>query len=209
MQDFEWGVQGHTFQHTVNVLSLGCYDMILGKDWLDKFSPMWVHWKRQILRFNYQGHRITLHGIQSKKPQCKRVSAHKLRGMMRRGALTHVVQITGSKCDTILSLEDSPEGEPQAALVPPLIAELLTEFQGLFEQPTTLPPRRAQDHRIPLLPGSQPVKSRPYRYTPEQKDEIERQVYDMLCSGIIQRSTSLLPHQSCWCVRRMVNGISV
>ncbi|KAK1602451.1 hypothetical protein QYE76_003131 [Lolium multiflorum] len=26
--DFEWSVQGHTFHHTVNILSLGCYDMI-------------------------------------------------------------------------------------------------------------------------------------------------------------------------------------
>lgn len=56
--DFEWAVQGHTFHHTVNVLQLGCYDMILGKDWLDLYSPMWVHWKRQILCFHTQG---TLH----------------------------------------------------------------------------------------------------------------------------------------------------
>lgn len=38
--DFEWGVQGHTFTHSVHVLDIGCYDMILGADWLDLHSPM-------------------------------------------------------------------------------------------------------------------------------------------------------------------------
>ena len=40
------------------------------------------------------------------------------------------------------------------------------------------------------MPGAQPFKVRPYRYSPQQKDEIERQVYDMLCNGIIRRSSS-------------------
>jgi hypothetical protein len=31
---------------------------------------------------------------------------------------------------------------------------------------------------------------RPYRYTPQQKDEIEKQVAEMLKNGIIQQSTS-------------------
>lgn len=53
-----------------------------------------------------------------------------------------------------------------------------------------LPPPRSQDHRIPLIPGAQPVQVRPYHYTPEQKNEIERQVYDMISHGLIQRSSS-------------------
>jgi hypothetical protein len=34
----EWMTQGHTFNHDVKVLSLGCYDMILGEDWLDHYN---------------------------------------------------------------------------------------------------------------------------------------------------------------------------
>lgn len=188
--EFEWSVQGHNFHHTVNILPLGCYDMILGKDWLDKFSPMWIHWRRQVMRFNLRGRRITLHGVSSTRPTCSKVSAQKLRGLIKHGALTHIVQVTAGVCDGILALDEADSPVIPEAPLPELIAGLVDEFASLFSEPKGLPPRRDQDHHIPLIPGAQPVKTRPYRYTPQQKDEIERQVYDMLCSGIIQRSTS-------------------
>lgn len=60
----------------------------------------------------------------------------------------------------------------------------------MFDEPTGLPPSRVFDHSIPLLSGAQLVNLRPYRYNPAQKDEIERQVVDMLCQGVIQSSSS-------------------
>ena len=46
------------------------------------------------------------------------------------------------------------------------------------------------DHEIHLLPNAAPVNVRPYRYPHFQKNEIERQVSEMLQIGIIQQSTS-------------------
>jgi hypothetical protein len=161
--DFEWAVQGHSFQYSMNVLALNCYDMILGKDWLDNYSPMWVHWKRQILRFTHKKRRITLRGLTTAKPSCKLVSAAKLKGMLSRGVVTHVVQISNNTCDGIYALGvdvDTKTSPGDNAPIPELIASL-AEYNHLFEEPTGLPPRRAQDHQIPLLPGAQPVKSRP------------------------------------------------
>jgi tRNA A37 N6-isopentenylltransferase MiaA len=63
-------------------------------------------------------------------------------------------------------------------------------FASLFEQPTALPPSRSFNHSIPLVPGAQPVFVRPYRYPPNLKDEIEKQVKEMLDQGLIQPSTS-------------------
>lgn len=40
------------------------------------------------------------------------------------------------------------------------------------------------------MEGAQPVNLRPYRYNPELKDEIERQIAEMLDSGVIQHSQS-------------------
>jgi hypothetical protein len=54
-----------------------------------------------------------------------------------------------------------------------LLSLLLEEFQDLFSTPLGLPPPRAFDHRIHLLPGSLPVAVRPYRYPQLLKDEIE------------------------------------
>lgn len=34
-----WSVQGYEFHSTLKVLPLGSYDMILGMDWLEAFSP--------------------------------------------------------------------------------------------------------------------------------------------------------------------------
>jgi hypothetical protein len=70
------------------------------------------------------------------------------------------------------------------------IKELIQEFGHIFQTPTALPPQRVYDHSISLLPNSAPVNSRPYRYSPEQKDEIERQVASMLQASTILPSLS-------------------
>ena len=43
---------------------------------------------------------------------------------------------------------------------------------------------------IPILPNAVPVNSKPYRYSPLHKDEIERQVKELLAAGLITPSTS-------------------
>ena len=53
-----------------------------------------------------------------------------------------------------------------------------------------MPPRRKYDHTIPLVPEPQPVYNRPYRIPPVLKDEMEKQVKEMLAAGIIRPSNS-------------------
>jgi hypothetical protein len=53
-----------------------------------------------------------------------------------------------------------------------------------------LPPSRAYDHSISMLPNTATINCRPYRYSPEQKNEIERQVESMLKVGTIICSLS-------------------
>jgi hypothetical protein len=72
----------------------------------------------------------------------------------------------------------------------PLLEHLLDDFADVFATPSGLPPVRPCDHRIHLLPGVPSVAMRPYRYPQLQKDELERQVADMLSQGIIRQSTS-------------------
>lgn len=49
-------------------------------------------------------------------------------------------------------------------MLPKEVQALVEEFSDLFLPPTGLPPKRASEHTIPLLPGSQPFRLRPYRY---------------------------------------------
>ena len=40
VKDVTWWTQGHTFTTDARVLDLKFYDMVLGMDWLEKYSPM-------------------------------------------------------------------------------------------------------------------------------------------------------------------------
>jgi len=68
--------------------------------------------------------------------------------------------------------------------------ELLQEFLDLFNNPSSLSSIREVDHRITLKEGTEPVNVRPYRYAHYQKNEIEKQVQDMLTTEIVRPSTS-------------------
>ena len=76
--------------------------------------------------------------------------------------------------------------ETKTNTVPDQIVELVNKYQELFAAPKGLPPKSSFDHDIPLLPGVNPFRLRPYRYTPQQKNEIEKQIKEMLEGGIIQ-----------------------
>jgi hypothetical protein len=133
-------------------------------DWLESFSPMHVHWKNKWLSIPYQGSSVVLHGDQADTP----------------------VQLLLQVC----SLDTTSTSE---ALVPLflVVQPLLDEFSNVFQPPDSLPPSRACNHAIPLILGAQPFYIRPYRYPPALKDEIKRQVKEMLSQGLIQPSTSL------------------
>lgn len=49
--DLLWSVQGNTFKSSFKIIPLGCYDIVLGMDWLSLFSPMEIHWADKWLKF--------------------------------------------------------------------------------------------------------------------------------------------------------------
>lgn len=53
----------HQFQHDLRVLPLESYDLILGMDWLELYSPMQIHWKAKWLSLPYNGDTIILQGL--------------------------------------------------------------------------------------------------------------------------------------------------
>jgi hypothetical protein len=68
--------------------------------------------------------------------------------------------------------------------------KLLEHYVNVFIEPTQLPPVREVDNCIPLKEGIEPINVRPYQYAYFQKEEIEKQVQEMLNQGIIRPSTS-------------------
>jgi hypothetical protein len=89
----------------------------------------------------------------------------------------------------LFALLGEADSEPQQPLPEPLV-RLLKEFEDVFAAPIELPPKRDCDHVIPLVPGAKLIYIRPYRYPPALKDEIDKQVAEMLAKGLIQPSVS-------------------
>lgn len=121
------------------MLNLGCYDLILGADWLEDHSPIWAHWCKRMLRFTHEGRQVTLIGIQDNKTLCQPVSARKMQGLLRREDVQQAVQVRVVHEDLdLISMDVSPTTE---SALPPEIDTLLAEFSVLFQEPTALPPR--------------------------------------------------------------------
>jgi hypothetical protein len=48
-----WSVGDCTFQSDFIILPLSSYDLIIGMDWLESFSPMQIHWQQKWLMIPY------------------------------------------------------------------------------------------------------------------------------------------------------------
>jgi hypothetical protein len=160
----EWSVQDFLFTTDLKVIALATYDMILGMDWLEMHNPMKVHWQQKWLSVPYHGSTAMLYGNRSEIPA---------------GTVIHLCEVKVSVTPSEVS-----------AQIPPEVQDLIQQFAELFSVPTELPPPRACEHSIPLIEGAAPVQVGPYRYAPKLKDEIEKQIKEMLKNGLIKKSSS-------------------
>ncbi|XP_073358271.1 uncharacterized protein [Aegilops tauschii subsp. strangulata] len=164
-----WWLQGQNFTSPMKVLQLGSYDIILGMDWLEKWGVMKCHWAEKWIQFDYNGQAVKLQGVlPSQKPELKEMPVEQLLKWDKGNDIMAVALI-----HPVYEKEDKQD-------FPEPIKELLQQYTDVFSDPKSLPPRRQIDHAINLVPGAVPMNSRPYRYSPLQKDEIERQVDEML-----------------------------
>jgi predicted aspartyl protease len=69
---------------------------------------------------------------------------------------------------------------------------VLAEYADVFpdDLPAGLPPRRAVDHRITILPGSTPPSRPANRTSPADSLELKKQLDELLAHGFIEPSTS-------------------
>ncbi|XBH55725.1 hypothetical protein VPH35_077749 [Triticum aestivum] len=178
--DLKWSLQGHTFSTRMRELEIGAYDGILGMDWLAQFSPMTCHWQDKFISFDHDGEHVTFQGVRLKAaPTITAMEPEELRKW-----------IAGNDVWAMAVVDALPTRQaPRKPSMTPL-SDLLEEFQDVFADPKSLPPHRQYDHAVTLVDGARPTNTRPYRYSPLQKDEIEGQVREMLDSGVITHSVS-------------------
>jgi hypothetical protein len=78
----------------------------------------------------------------------------------------------------------------EAVTTPLAIHKVLQEFEAVFTEPTTLPPKRDCDHAIPLVPEAKIVNQRPYMMPQNQKNALELIVKELLQKGVIRDNSS-------------------
>jgi hypothetical protein len=77
-------------------------------------------------------------------------------------------------------------------VVPSVFTKMLDRFQDVFpkDMPKGLPPDRGIEHQIDFVPGSS-IPNRPaYRANPQESEEIQKQVDDLMSKGWIRESLS-------------------
>lgn len=127
----EWKTQGHTFSSDMRVLSLGCFDIVVGMDWLEQCGPMWIDWANKLLQFQHKGEGVLLTGIQPQLKTVPQVSGVQLKVMEDVVDVLHFVVLCAI----------TPTA-PAADQVPPEVQTLLDEFQVVFMEPRELPKQR-------------------------------------------------------------------
>lgn len=150
---------------------------------------MWIDYKLKKMQINHQGQMIELQGVSEQNTSCTKISSHKLKGLIKHGAVSHCIQMVAPSTAYQIT-EKIGKATLQTENIPDNIGRLLEQYGQLFSEPTGLPPKRAADHQIPLVPRTQPVKVRPYRYSHIQKSEIEKQLKQMLSQGVIKPSNN-------------------
>lgn len=178
------------FSTNFYVLQVSGCEVVLGAIWLKTLGDILWNFETMRMRFAFQGMVYSLQGLT--EPQTSIVSCktmHKLLKKEKEAVLVQVSLHTTSVHNTV---------------VHPEIQSLIQKYQDVFAAPTSLPPARAQDHRIELLPNTPPINVRPYRYPHFQKKEIEKIVQELVDSGVVRPSVS--PYSSPVCLVKKKDG---
>lgn len=170
---------GHTFSYDMKIVQLGGHDAILGLDWLEQWGDMACNWACETLKFQYRHQWITLQGVPDSVQPSHLAAA----------SLTQIVKWQKC-CDIWATALVEQQSAPVSNVLPAAVSSLITEFADIFQTPHCLPPHRVFDHSITLYPNAAPVNSKPYLYSPLQKNEIEKQIKDMLEAGLVIPSMS-------------------
>lgn len=133
----KWEMAGETFVADMMILPIGGYDLILGVNWMKKVSPVMLDFETNTISVKWKGKKMDLKQVDG-GPTVKLVSNSKKSNWFHKDDTCYLVQVmtTNAEKGTI----DIPEE----------IKPILQEYQDVFNEPRGLPPKRTQDHRIPL-----------------------------------------------------------
>jgi hypothetical protein len=161
----------------LRVTPLGSYGLVLGMDWLYAHKARLDCHKKLVECLDDDGNASVISGIQ-RSISLRMISAMQLKRSMRKGCQMFAITISDrdDEAEQEASLDDYPILQEYADVFP-------SELPGM-------PPRRAVDFHIDLVPGAEPVSRAPYRMTTNELNELKLQLEELLEKGHIRPSVS-------------------
>jgi hypothetical protein len=181
-------IGGYNDRILCDVIPMDVCHLLLGRPW--KYDRNVIHDGRMnTFTLEKNGRNHTLHPIEDKevKPEVS----------------NKVLLMSGKKLLTEVKKKEDPQffvvRKPKVVLTSTRVDDLLEEIQELLEEfadivvdklPHLLPPMRSVSHHIDLIPGDSLPNKAAYRLTPQENEEIKKQVQELLDKGLVRESLS-------------------
>ena len=161
----------------VVVSAIDGFDLILGMPFLKQARPH-IDFEKRSMTFNVDNQALTIYADEMSPNSPIRVI-----GAARYRAAAHPTDET-----TCLHVRFEPAADDAETAA----ASIVEEFRDCFpdQLPMELPPTRALDHKIDILPGRAPPCKPMIRLSPEEQEELRRTINDLISRGFVQPSTS-------------------
>ncbi|GJR55357.1 putative reverse transcriptase domain-containing protein [Tanacetum coccineum] len=171
----------HPFNIDLMPVELGCFDIIIGMDWLRKYHAVIVC-DEKLVQIPYGNETLIFHSNKSnngRESWLTIISCSKAQQYMAKGCQIFLAQISAKK------EEDKSEGKPLKDV------PIVREFPEVFpEDLPGLPPTRPVEFQIDLILGATPVARAPYRLAPSKMKELSEQLQELSNKGFIRPSSS-------------------
>jgi hypothetical protein len=163
--------------------------LLLGRPW--QYDRNVIHDGRMntyTLEKDWRTHRLLLIKDKEMKPEVRNT----------------ILLMSGKELLTEMEKKEDPQffvvRKPRIVLTSTRVDDLLDEIQELLrefidiivdELPRSLPPMRSVRHHIDLIPGASLPNKAAYRLTPQENEEVKKQVQELLDKGLVKESLSL------------------
>lgn len=131
------------------------------------------------MQFHYQGKTLTLQGL---------TIAH----LIEEGSLQQGNKLENKEVFLLVTERITKDKQQKVKGSSATIQTSLQSYKDVFRKPKGLPPTRARDHTINLLPGTKSISIKPYHYLYYQKEKIVRELMDSRVINPSQSSYSSL-----------------
>jgi hypothetical protein len=168
--NLEMKLGNYTVRDTFFVVDLSDTDVVLGVQWMITLGKITTNYQTLEMGFRDQdGKKVVLRGMLIGAP--RKISARSLERTFRHGEVAYAAEC-------LITTQKDSEGQQQYHIE---IKNLLGRRQQVFEEiPPGRPPDKGFEHTIELEEGVKPMITPPYHHPRRFKDEIEKEIKELL-----------------------------